>query len=162
MVFLGVMSFYIALVGCALCWAFDVTLLVLTGKEQRLAAQAPVHDMTSQWPTSYPPLTMGLPPTKPLPSILRKPTIFAAFCIASIWMASFVALIHSLIRFDEFIDPVKMVTRAWIASPAVETVFTALQIVVLETIGVLSWRERKAMIAGGSQLKWYQLGEYRL
>ncbi|TEB23040.1 hypothetical protein FA13DRAFT_1457490 [Coprinellus micaceus] len=156
MVFLGTLSFFISLVGVAACWAFDITLLTLSGKEQRLAAQTSASDTTIGRPNSYPPLPMVPPLAKPLPCILRKPTIIAAFCIASIWMASVVALIHSVILFDRF-----KLNRAWIASPALEMIFTIFHIGVLETIGVLAWKERKARIVGSGQLKWYQLGEYQ-
>ena len=154
MVFLGTLSCFIGLVGVAACWAFDITFLVLSGKEQRLVAQTP--DTTNARPNSYPPLPMAQPLAKALPCTLRKGTIIAAFCIASIWMASVVALINSIIRFDRL-----ELNRAWIASPALEMIFTIFHIGVLETIGTLAWKERRARVVGSGQLKWYQLGEYQ-
>lgn len=156
MVFFGFMSLFIALAGVGLCLIYDITLLALTAKERRIAAQGSEADTIAARPNSYPPSTNTQSPKRPLPCTLRKPSIIVAFFLVVVWFGSLGVLLYFLAYWYSM----EVETPGILAVPILEVIFTISHIGVLGTYVVQTWKERRKWISGGGQLKWYQLGEY--
>lgn len=67
-------------------------------------------------------------------------------------------VIYFLVYFDALEQP----NHALIAAPILEAIFIGTHIAVLLTFAVQAWKERVKRIAGGSELKWWQLGDYKV
>jgi hypothetical protein len=156
MVFLGSLSFFIALAGTGSCLTYDITLLARSAKDRRLDTNIS-HPVAETMNTpSYPP-ARSQSPREPLPCTLGKPSIIAVFVlIIPLWVGALVGLLYFLSHFERLDLPNSRI----IAVPILEVVFTVAHIGVLGTYGVLACKERRAWASDCSTLKWYQLGEY--
>jgi hypothetical protein len=156
MVSFGSMSLFIGLAGTGLCLIYDITLLSLSAKERRLAAQGSDTEATAGRPNSYPPSPNAQSLKAPLPCTLRKPSIMVVFFLIVVWLGS----LSIVLWFLSYWDSSEMDNPGLLAIPVLEVIFTISHIGVLGTYVVQTWKERRKWISGGGQLKWYQLGEY--
>ncbi|KAJ3549245.1 hypothetical protein NMY22_g964 [Coprinellus aureogranulatus] len=101
-----------------------------------------------------------------LPWTLRKPSIIAAMHLAFLWTASCIMDIYNLAHFTEFNTRYDYDTRRErskiIVVPILEAVATVVHVGVLGTYVGLAWKERRKMVRGRGEVKWYQLGNYTM